>query len=166
MLQYWQQKGRITAATYRIRLSISTTHMLDTPNTFQQAGKCPQNCKFPGEDPDPPPSNNGSLGSSVSVLHLDEFRRCSKAHDCDRQTQTGCLQIEPNQFPGDIKDTFLKHPRRFLRGKPYNIKMQAKFVLSEDLLFLSFSWHLPSRDANPWDHSDPVHRRTSLCTAY
>ena len=34
--------------------------------------------------------------------------------------------------------------------------MQAKFVIPEDLLFFSFSWHLPGRDANPWDHSDPV----------
>ena len=35
-------------------------------------------------------------------------------------------QIQPNQFPGDI----LLNSRRFLRDKPYNIKMQVKFAMS------------------------------------
>jgi len=30
--------------------------------------------------------------------------------------------------------------------------MQMKFVMAEDPQFLSFSWHLPGRDTNPWDH--------------
>jgi len=32
-----------------------------------------------------------------------------------------------------------KKSTRFLRDKPYNIKMQVKSVMSEDLLFFSFS---------------------------
>jgi len=43
------------------------------------------------------------------------------------------------RFPGNIQDTFFKIPEDFLREKPHNIKMQVKFVMSEDLLFLSLS---------------------------
>jgi len=79
-----------------------------------------------------------------------------------------CLQIQPDQFPGDFQKIsrihFKKNSGRFLRDKPYNIKMQVKFVMSDDVLCLSFSWYLPGRDANPWDHSDPAYARTSLCT--
>jgi len=32
--------------------------------------------------------------------------------------------------PTDFQDTFLKSSRRFLRDKPYNIKMQAKSIAS------------------------------------
>jgi len=33
---------------------------------------------------------------------------------------------------------FFKIPEDFLRDKPYNIKMQVKFAMCEDLLLLSF----------------------------
>jgi len=39
---------------------------------------------------------------------------------------------------GDFQDDFLKF-RKLLRDKPYDIKMQVKLVMSEDLLLLSFS---------------------------
>jgi len=43
------------------------------------------------------------------------------------------------RFPGDIQDTFLKKTsRRFVHDKPYNIKMQLKFVMSDDLLLFQF----------------------------
>ena len=38
-------------------------------------------------------------------------------------------------FPGDIQDAIFKTPEDFLRDKPYNVKMQLKFVMSEDLPF-------------------------------
>jgi len=41
--------------------------------------------------------------------------------------------------PGDIQDTFFLNSGRFPHDKPYNIKMQLKFVMFEDLLFLTFS---------------------------
>jgi len=41
--------------------------------------------------------------------------------------------------PGDIQDTFFLNSGRFPHDKPYNIKMQVKLVMFEDLLFLSFS---------------------------
>jgi len=40
----------------------------------------------------------------------------------------GCLKLQPNQFP-DFQDTFFKNSTRFLRDKPYNIKMQVKFFI-------------------------------------
>ena len=54
------------------------------------------------------------------------------------QRNTGRLQIHVlNQFPGDFQDTFVKkNSRRFKRDKLYNIKMQVKFVMSQDLLVL------------------------------
>ena len=44
----------------------------------------------------------------------------------------GCLQIQPNQFAGDIQNTYIfkKFHTIFLRDKPYNIRMQVKFVMS------------------------------------
>jgi len=39
--------------------------------------------------------------------------------------------------------------RQSTEGKPYNIKMQVMFVVSDDFLFFSFSLRLPGRDANP-----------------
>ena len=48
----------------------------------------------------------------------------------------GCPQIQPIQFPGDYYPGYVfLNSRRFLWGKPYNIKMQVKFVLSQDLQF-------------------------------
>jgi len=46
------------------------------------------------------------------------------------------LQELSRRYPGYI---LLKIPEDFLRDKPYNIKLQVKVVMSEDLLFLSFS---------------------------
>ena len=40
------------------------------------------------------------------------------------------LQIQPYQFPGYIQDTYFKNSRRFLHDKPYNVRMQVKFVMS------------------------------------
>ena len=54
-------------------------------------------------------------------------------NNVNNYSSTECLQIQPNQFPGDIQDTFF-NSRRFLRDKPYNIKMHVKFVMSDDLL--------------------------------
>jgi len=42
------------------------------------------------------------------------------------------------RFPGDIQDTFFFKSRRFSRDKSYNIKMQVKFVVSQDILFFEF----------------------------
>jgi len=70
-----------------------------------------------------------------------------------RLALAGCVQIPPSQFPGDIQDTFL-NSRRFLQAIQY--RNEVKLVMSEDLLFLSFSWHLLGSD-----HSDPVYPRTS-----
>ena len=39
-----------------------------------------------------------------------------------------CLQIQPNQFPEDIQDTFFTL-QKILRDKPYNIKMQVESVI-------------------------------------
>ena len=60
---------------------------------------------------------------------------------------TNCQEISRTHFK--------KKSIRFLRDKPNNIKMQVKFVMSEDLLFLSFRRHLPGSDANPRNHSLP-----------
>jgi len=66
----------------------------------------------------------------------------------------GCLHIQPNQFPEDFQEisrTHIFNSRRFSRDKPYNIKMQMKFVMSEDLLFKKkvFCWHLVARVLTP-----------------
>jgi len=45
----------------------------------------------------------------------------------DRLTISECPQIQPKQLPDDIQDTSLQNSRRFLRDKPYNIKMLVKF---------------------------------------
>jgi len=37
-----------------------------------------------------------------------------------------CLQIQPNQFPGDIQGILKKIPEDFLCDRPHNIKMQVK----------------------------------------
>jgi len=70
--------------------------------------------------------------------------------DC-RRFYRQCLQIQLNQ---EISRIHFLNSGRFLRDMSYNIKMQVKFVMFEYLLFLSFSWHLPGRDANPSDPSD------------
>ena len=49
------------------------------------------------------------------------------------------------EIAGDIQGTFL-NSRRFLHDKPYNISVPVYLRTS---YFLSFSWHLPGRDANP-----------------
>ena len=55
----------------------------------------------------------------------------------ESRRNTGFLQFHRKQFPGYI---YFLNSTRFLRDKPHNIKMQAKFVMSEDLiLFLSFN---------------------------
>ena len=50
------------------------------------------------------------------------------------QFNTRCLQIQPNQFLGDFQEIsgihFQKNSRRLLSDKPYNIRMQVKFVMS------------------------------------
>ena len=47
--------------------------------------------------------------------------------------RSGCLQIQPNQFPGDFQEIsriFFFKSGRFVRYKAYNIKMQVKFIIS------------------------------------
>ena len=55
---------------------------------------------------------------------------------------TGCLQIQPNQFPGNFQDIYMIHffkfPEDFLRDKPYNIKM-----LSPEITVILFTRKLP-----------------------
>ena len=56
----------------------------------------------------------------------------------------------PSRSPQHIHDMFLKkNSRKFLRDKLYNSKICVKSVMSENLLFLSFSWQLPGRNDNP-----------------
>jgi len=101
-----------------------------------------------------PQNSNTARTVQVVNAHDTQTKTCSRCSagqwDC-RRFYRQCLQIQLNQ---EISRIHFLNSGRFLRDKPYNIKMQVKFVMFEDLLFLSFSWHLPGRDANPSDPSD------------
>ena len=68
----------------------------------------------------------------------------------DLTVYTRQINHSPSQFQQGVDKSSLANfqeisrihflnSRRFLRDKPYNIKIRVKFVMSEDLLFLSIS---------------------------
>jgi len=144
-------KGHITAATYLIRLSISTTRLLDTPNTFQRTGKCPQNCPFPGEDPDPPHL------IMVYWTHLCPYcTLISSGIVTDRQTDThGVYKSSLTNF----QDAFLKRPRKYFTwqakqyqnagevcnvwGPPYLLVLYWAGMLTPEITVILFTRGLP-----------------------
>ena len=80
----------------------------------------------------------------------------------DNQIRVSTNPAQPisRRFPGDIRDIYWqKNSRRLSRDKPYNIRMQVKFVMSINEYVLMSS---DQRNANPWDYSDPVHPRTTV----
>jgi len=46
-----------------------------------------------------------------------------------RKQKNSMVSTKHNQFPGHVGDTFFLNSRRFLRDKPYNIKIQVKFAM-------------------------------------
>jgi len=79
-----------------------------------------------------------------------------------------CVQIQPNQFLGDIQDTFY-YCRRFLRNKHTKSKCRWFVMSINERAMMSSDQCLslchPTR-LLICDHSDPVYLRTSLCTVY
>ena len=89
-------RGCIAAATYWIRLRISTTAWI-FPILYNGLGYVPQSWPFHCEDLGPK-LIHGSLGSpkSISKWHLDQFIRFGTTHCSDQQTH---MQTISNNRP-------------------------------------------------------------------
>ena len=83
--------GRIAAATYRIRLKISTARSIFLHTLYDGPGYVPpSNCPFSSEDPSSLLTHGftGQLGSPHPKRHLDRFSRFGTARVYDQQTDT------------------------------------------------------------------------------
>ena len=88
---------------------------------------------------------------------------CQDSSQCQQKAppSPGCLQIQPNKFPGDFQDTINKFPVDFLHWSSLLSITIIRTMITQALPIFSFSWQLLGRVANPWDHSDPVYPSTS-----
>jgi len=123
---------------------------------------------------------NGPFSGTIQVSRYQKGNTkldFCEARDSEWQWhQLGCMQVCTSLQTDNHASTsplrFLQagcsscHPTNSVKALKATVKIQVMFVVSDDFLFFSFSLHLLGRDANPWDHSDPVYPSTSVRTVY